>query len=191
MVALKITLSIIILLIILILLLLFSNFLVILSVSKKNLTVKIKILGIKFTIPLDEKPKKSEKKPKKESEKEDDETSIMKRFSEFRNEYNRQKSAIIKALAYLKNKITIYETGLYGQFGTGNAASTGMAYGGVHIFFGTIAALLAQYFVFPKPINVNVEAIFDKAVFEIEFKAVIKSKIYYLLRAVLIYLKNK
>ena len=171
--------------VILVALLLFSDFLVILSVSEKALTVKIRVLHITIRIPLGEK--KKEKKPKEKKETED---SVMKKFLEMRNTFTRIRAALEETLSYLSQKIKVQEVGVMGKFGLGNAALTGMSYGGVEAFSGVITGLLQHFFCFEKPPFRNIQLDYDHLVFQLNFAMILKTKPIYLLKAGLIFLKN-
>ncbi|MBQ7792120.1 MAG: DUF2953 domain-containing protein, partial [Clostridia bacterium] len=123
---------------------LFSNFLVILSVSEKNLIVKLKILHITIRIPLEKKEKTKKEEPKKE----ETQDSVMKKFLEMRNTFTRIREALGKTLSYLSQKIAVKESGVVGKFGLGNAALTGMSYGGVEAFAGVVTGFLQHFFKF-------------------------------------------
>lgn len=169
--------------------LLFSNFLVILSVSEKNLIVKIKILHITIRIPL-EKKEKASKEEKKESQEKPTQDSVMKKFLEMRNTFTRIRQALEKTLSYLAQKIHIKETGVVGKFGLGNAALTGMSYGAVEAFAGVVTGFLQHFFQFEKPPYRNIQMDYDNLVFELRFAMILKTKPYILIKAALIFLKN-
>ncbi len=186
-----IALYILLFLLLLLAILLFSDFLVILSVSEKNLIVKVRVLHLTIRIPLDKKPKK-EKKGKKEKPKKEEETqdSVMKKFLEMRNTFTRVRTALEATLSYLSQKIHIQETGVVGKFGLGNAALTGMSYGGVEAFAGVVTGLLQHFFKFEKAPYRNIQMEYDKLVFELTFALILKTKPIYLLKAALIFWKN-
>ena len=176
---------ILLLLIVLILVLLFSPFLVILSVSEKNLTVKIRVLRITIRIPLQKKEDKEDKT------KEENPDSVLQKFLEMRNTFTRIRKALEETLGYLCRKIHIHETGVVGKFGLGNAALTGMSYGMVEAFAGMVTGFLQHYFRFDKAPYRNVQMEYDKLIFELKFAMIVKTKPIYLLVAALIFLKNR
>lgn len=182
-----VALCIVFILILLIALLLFSQFLVILSVSEKNLTLKIKVLHITIRIPLGEKKENKPKKEKKETETED---SVMKKFLEMRNTFARVRAALEETLSYLNQKIRVQEIGVVGKFGLGNAALTGMSYGAVEAFSGVVTGLLQHFLKFEKPLYRNIQMDYDHLVFQLNFAMILKTKPIYLLNAGLIFLKN-
>lgn len=182
-----IVLYIFLILILLTALLLFSNFLVILSVSEKKLTVKIKVLHITIRIPLEEKKPKKEKKEQKPKESND---SVMKQFLEMRNTFTRIRSALEATLSYLNQKIKVQQIGVVGKFGLGNAALTGMSYGAVEAFSGVVTGLLQHFLQFEQPLYRNIQMDYDNVVFELNFAMILKTKPIYLLCAGLIFLKN-
>ncbi len=182
-----IALYILLFLLVLVAILLFSDFLVILSVSEKNLIVKVRVLHITIRIPLDKKPKKEQQEKQKKEETQD---SVMKKFLEMRNTFTRVRTALEATLAYLSQKIHIKETGVVGKFGLGNAALTGMSYGGVEAFAGVVTGLLQHFFKFDKPPYRNIQMEYDKLVFELTFALILKTKPIYLLTAALIFWKN-
>lgn len=172
-------------------LLLFSTFSVILSTEGKSINIKIKVLGIGFSVPLSKKEKKTKKK-KEEKEKNVTETeeSVMKKFFDLRNNFNRSKKAIELVLIYLRKRIEISDFGVMGEFGTGNAAATGMAYGAVNAFANTVLGFLGQYFSIKKPPVTAVKLNYEKAVFNMKFAFMVKTKLWYLLKAFFIYRNN-
>ena len=169
--------------------LLFSDFLVILSVSDKAFTVKIRVLHITIRIPLGEKQEKKGKKEKAPETKET-EDSVMKKFLEMRNTFSRIREALEKTLSYLSQKIKVQEAGVIGKFGLGNAALTGMSYGGVTAFVGVVTGLLQHFFKLEKPPYNNVQMDYDNLVFQLNFAMILKTKPIYLFKAGLIFLKN-
>ena len=162
--------------------LLFSPFLVILSVSEKNLTIKIRVLKITLQIPL-------QKKEKVKTEETQD--SVMQKFLEMRNTFTRIREALGKTLSYLSKKIHIQETGVVGKFGLGNAAVTGMSYGLVEAFAGVVTGFLQHFFQFDKAPFRNIQMEYDKLIFELKFAMIVKTKPIYLFIAALIFLKNR
>ncbi len=171
-------------------LLLFCDFLVILSVSEKQLTVKIRVLHITIRIPLEKKADKTPKKEKKQDVPDETQDSVMKKFLEMRNTFTRIRTALEKTLSYLSQKIKIKELGVMGKFGLGNAALTGMSYGAVEAFAGLVTGFLQHFFKFEKPIYRNVQMEYDSLVFQMNFAMVLKTKPIYLLTAALIFLKH-
>ena len=184
-----IVLGILIFLIIAVLLLLFFDFSVILSTEGKKIKVFIKVLGIKFSVPLSKKEKKNVEKFAEESAEAEEET-VMKRFFDMRNNFSRQKKALELALIYMKKRIIIDELGAVGEFGTGSAASSGIAYGTVMGFVNGVFGFLGQYFSLKKPPDIRLGINYDKPVFDIRFMFMVRTKPWYLLRAFLIYRNN-
>ena len=172
--------------VVLLLALLFSPFLVILSVSEKNLIVKLRVLHITIRIPLDKK-----KKEKPEETGEENQDSVLQKFLEMRNTFTRIRGALEKTLAYLSRKIHIHETGVVGKFGLGNAALTGMSYGMVEAFAGMVTGFLHHYFPFDKAPYRNLQLEYNQLVFELQFAMIVKTKPIYLLKAALIFLKYR
>jgi hypothetical protein len=163
------------------------DFSVILSYNEKSFIIKIKALG--FTIKI---PKIKDKKAKQKKEKKiETQDTVMKKFLDLRNEFTRKKNALSLTLSYLKGKIKIYETGIAGKFGLGNAAATGIAYGSLHAFLGVFTGFLGNLLQLEKLPSVNIDLDYDKIVFDIQFLAVIKIKPYHLLNAAIIFYKNK
>ena len=173
-------------LLILVALLLFCDFLVILSVSEKQLTLKTRVLHMTIRIPLEKTAEKKQTK-KKEEETQD---SVMKKFLEMRNTFTRIRTALEHTLSYLSQKIKIKELGVMGKFGLGNAALTGMSYGAVEAFAGLVTGFLQHFFIFEKSIYRNVQMEYDSLVFQMNFAMVLKTKPIYLLTAALIFLKH-
>jgi len=188
MLALYIILGILLILLIAVSLLLFLKFSVILSTEGKNINIKIKILGIAFSIPLSKNEKAKEEK--KEKPKVETEETVMEKFLNLRNNFTRQKNAIELAVIYLRKKIEIDDFGITGEFGTGNAASTGIAYGAVNAFINTVFGFLGQLFLIKKAPVTAVKLEYNKAVFNLKFAFMIKTKLWYLLKAFLIYKNN-
>ena len=168
---------------ILLVLFLFLKFSVILSIKKGNLEVKIRVLGIKFKISLSEKKKKDEKEAPK------DENSVMEKFMDLRNNFNRTKDAIKETLSYLRYKMELCEAGILGDFGTGNAATTGIAYGSVQALVAGISSLIGQYFELKKPVRINIDLNFSEPVFNMSFHAIVKARPIHILTAALKFIK--
>ena len=159
---------------ILLVLFLFLKFSVIISIKKGNLELWIKVLGLKLKIPLDGKKNEEAEKPK-------DENSVMKSFMDVRNTFNRMRIAATAALSYLRYKIELDDIGILGDFGTGDAATTAIAYGSVQAFTASVTSLVGQYFELKKPATVKVDLNFLEFVFEIGFHALIKARPIHLL----------
>ena len=175
-------------------LLLFCPLSLLLSVSEKEMLVKLKVLGISIRIPLGkkDKTKKKEKKTKKkkmEKSKEDKE-SVMKKFLEMRNTFARIKEALGKSLAYLSRKIHIPQMCVLGTFGLGDAALTGMSYGMVEAFTGVVTGFLQHFFVFDKPVYYGLAMDYDNVVFKLQFAMELKTKPWYLVKGALIFYKH-
>lgn len=184
-------LAILLILILLSLILLFSEFTVIMSTEGKNISVRLEALGLSFKLPLDKKTEKKAKKTKKEEPtKNENEESVMKKLMDMRNNFTRSKKALELAIIYLKNKIKLCELGVMGEFGTGNAAATGIAYGAFNAFVNTVFGFLGQFFSIKNPPETAVKLEYNKAVFNIKFAFMVKTKPFYLLKAFLIYKDN-
>ena len=189
----KIVLLVLCLFLILITAVLVSPFLVILSVSDKDIRVKLKVLHITIRIPLGEKEKKEAKKAEKKKEKKAEENSadsVMKKFLEMRNTFTRIRSALEAVCSYLAKKIHIQEIGMTGNFGLGNAALTGMSYGMVEAFIGLVVGFLQHFFQFEKPPYRNLQMDYDNLTFELNFAMIMKTKPIYLLKAAWIFRRN-
>ena len=169
---------------ILLVLFLFLKFSVILSIKKGNLEIRLKVFGLKFKIPLEKKSKKEAKKPLS------DEDSVMKKFMDLRNNFNRVRPAVSKTLSYLQYKIELCDIGVLGDFGTGDAATTGIAFGSVHALLGAVSSLIGQFFTLKNPIMTNVELDFSKPVFNLSLHAKIKARPIHLLTGILMYFKT-
>jgi hypothetical protein len=165
-------------------LILIFDFTVILTYEDNSFRIKIRVLGIVLKIPI-------AKREEKQKKKDETENSIMKKFLEARNGFNRKKEALSLALEFLKGKVIIYETGITGEFGLGNAAATGIAYGSIHAFVGTIIGFLAIYHKIEKSPSINIDLNYDKFIFKLNFSLVLKLKILNLIKAIIIFNKNK
>ena len=168
---------------------LFLKFSVILSTEGKTINIKIRILGISFAIPISKK-EKPKKEKKKEDKKPETEQTVMEKFLNLRNSFSRQKKAIELAIIYLRKKIELKDFGITGEFGTGNAATTGIAYGAVSAFVNTVFGFLGQLLLIKKAPAIAVRLNYDKAVFSLKFAFMIRTTLWYLLKAFLIYKNN-
>lgn len=175
-------------------LILFCPLSVLFSVGETQLTLRIKVLGIRIRIPLGEKkdnPKKEKKAKKgKEEPKAEDKESAMKKFLEMRNTFTRIREALGKTLSYLSRKIRIPQLAVMGKFGLGDAALTGMSYGAVEAFTGVVTGFLQHFLVFEKPVYYKLDMDYDNVVFKLQFAMEIKTKPWYLVRGALIFYKN-
>ena len=135
------------------------------------------------------KKEKLLKKPE-ETKKPQTEQTVMEKFLNLRNNFSRQKKAIELALIYFKNKIELKDFGITGEFGTGNAATTGMAYGAVSAFVNTVFGFLGQLFLIKKAPHIAVRLSYDKAAFSLRFAFMLRTTLWYLLKAFFIYKNN-
>ena len=187
--------SILAVVVLLLVLVLFCPFSVLLSVGEKEMLVKLKVLGISIRIPLGKKEKQDKKDKKKKTAKtkeepKEDKESVMKKFLEMRNTFARIKEALGKTLSYLSRKIKISQLGIVGRFGLGDAALTGMSYGMVEAFTGTVTGFLQHFFVFENPVYYNLDMDYDNVTFKLQFAMKVKTKPWYLLRGALIFYKH-
>ncbi len=166
---------------------------VLFSVGETELMLRVKVLGIRFRIPLGEKkdkPKKEKNVTEKKEPKAEDRESVMKKFLEMRNTFTRIREALGKTLSYLSRKIRILQLAVMGTFGLGDAALTGMSYGAVEAFTGVVTGFLQHFLVFEKPVYYKLDMDYDNVVFKLQFAMEVKTKPWYLVRGALIFYKN-
>lgn len=187
MTALYIISGILLLLILLISAILFSDFSVILTTEGKKVRLTLKTLGYSFDVPLE---KEKKKKPKKEEQQPKDENGVMEKLLNMRNNFTRKKKAIELVIIYLRKRIEIAKFGVMGEIGTGNAATTGMVYGTLNAFVNGVFGFLGQYFSLKNAPDVKIGLNYDKAVLNLKFAFMVKTKPWYLLKALLIYRNN-
>ncbi len=175
---------------------LFTDTKLILKYRDGNLAIIIKNTFLRIKINpqrLAEFRKKENKNDKKDEATE--ENGIFKKIEELKSKYNKSKEMIEVFAECMKYKISFSEIHIYVQYGTGNAATTGMAYGAIWTLIGNVYSYLCRHFSITFP-DVVLDADFNgKPVFKADIEGIIKLKFVHIIiatiRSLKIYKKHK
>ena len=133
---------------------------------------------IPLKIRLKTEKKKSEKPENKEKKKE--KLSVQKYIATAKKTmeaYNKSKNEIFEILGDITKKVSFSELVFLIEFGTGNAASTGIMTGAVWSATDIFVSIIDRIFGVEK-FNVNVTPYFDKKVFKGKFKSILKLRLW-------------
>ena len=193
------------LIILVILSLLFIKAKVILEYNKGYFRVIFRSGLIRFSIDSDKidkltskrKDSKKEEKPEEEKkpdgeEKSKDEIAPHEKFFDkvnaLKEKYLSLKTVANIFLRCVRYKINFSEIYIRVHYGTGDAPSTGMLYGAVWALIGNVYAFICRYFYMSFP-EVDLDADYNKKVFEAELKGIITVRPVHIIIAVLRSLK--
>ena len=170
------------LLLALITLILWTKTKIMVSFKDSGLKITFKILFVKYTITqekLDKKKGASEKKDKKKAKKSKEEQGaeekkgFVEKMLHYLELYKMGKVILRRMLGYLRYKIDIDGTSIAVSYGTGDAATTGIAYGLIFGAGSILYNILYCYFNVEYP-NLDVAPDFTAKKFDIEFESIIK-----------------
>lgn len=147
--------------------------------GENNAYIHIKLFGfIPVKIRLKTEKKKKEKPEKNEKKKE--KLSVKKYIDTAKKTmeaYNRSKDEIAEIIGDITKKVSFSEIVFLVDFGTGNAASTGIMTGAVWSATDIFVCVIDRIFGVEK-FNVNVTPFFDKKVFKGKFKSILKLRLW-------------
>lgn len=188
MVALYIVLALLLIFVLFFAVMLFTKLTLVITINKKGLGIKIKKFNIGFNFKIN--TKKDPKEVKEKAKKMDDESKVMKKFLDTKNNFMRQKSSIGVALSYMKGKVDLCEVALYGYFGTGNPMSGGIVVGTVYAFLNTVVGFLGNFFNIETQPHINVKLKEKQSICDLNGAFMVKAKPYCVLKALYIYKKS-
>ncbi len=175
--------------------LIFSPLTIDVEYSFGKLKITFKCLFIRFSVkdlPGNKNGKKSKSTQKPEQ---NPPRSVLQKIAAARKGYEDTKGILIEVLDLLKNRAELKDLYIRAKYGTGDAAITGMIYGAVWAFVGSVYGLLCRFFRVEFP-RLELEPVFsgDKA-FEIEAEGIIKTRLVHIItaaiRSIKIYYKHK
>lgn len=182
----KIFLTVIFLILVIIAVLLFSP----LRINAEYRDGKVKLIFrcafVKFTLDTSKlrKKKKTEKQKQNSAKAEDTvkEADGFSKFDGFKSELAVTGAIIAEAFELVKNRVRFSDIYLRLRYGTGDAAGTGILYGGIWILVGNIYAFLCRYFYVEFP-TVELDPVFNEKAFEIEVQGIIKTRLVHIIIA--------
>lgn len=171
---------------------LWSPFKVVVEYRNKKTTLSFRCRFFKFTI----KPKTKQKpKPeRKDTSGDDKKTGLSEKIKKWKSNFEEYKVFLDEIMILLHNRAKL--TGIYIRirYGTGNAASTGILYGGIWALVGSIYAYICRYVSVEYP-KVELEPNFKGKEFDIELAGIIEARLVHIITAVFrsikLYLKHK
>lgn len=174
-----------------ILLLLFIGFIFALLFLKSKVefiydgkVLKLKIvngfLKLKFNFPEQKKKKRQDVKGKEKKDSNDPE----KKVEGFKNKYNKNKNAIKMFLKLTRYKIHFQKLSITLEYGSGNAATTGILYGVIWGIVSSIYNTLNLYFNAEYP-EVNVTPDFHNKKFDIAVKGILRVRLVHIISAII------
>ncbi len=104
-------------------------------------------------------------------------------IDEYKEEWQEKITLIKKLLGDMRYKIEIEQLKLIVDFGTGNPAHTGMAYGSMWNLLGFIYPILSFYFKISAPV-IDITPDFYEKRLDIEFRSIIKVRPRHIIKAV-------
>ena len=188
----KYVLVLILLLLVFVTVFLFSPLKIVAEYREAKLKLIFKCLFIK--VKIDDSKFKAKKSQEAKLENKKTSANAFGRIKDFKENYGNVKDILGEILNLVRNKAEF--SGIYVRirYGTGEAAITGMIYGGIWSLVGSFYSFLCRFFriEFPK---LELEPIFGEKAFEIEAEGIITTKPVHIITAVLrsakIYKKHK
>lgn len=162
------------------------------SVEYRNKKLSIVFRNFLFKIVIDDRFLNKKKDKKKETENEN--TGIMDKIKAFKEGYHKFDGVLDEIFSLVRDKAEFPKIYLRVRYGTGDAAITGIIYGGIWSLVGNIYAFLCRFFKVKFP-TVELEPVFGGKAFEIEAEGIIKTQLVHIITAVIrsvkIYSKHK
>ena len=158
--------------------------------SKKT-TVSFRCRFFKFKL----KPNTKEKSEKKDTSNENDtKLRLTEKIRKWKSDFEEYKVFLDEIMILLQNRARF--TGIYVRihYGTGNAATTGILYGGIWALVGSVYAYLCRYVSIEYP-KVELKPNFSEKELDIELAGIIEARLVHIItavfRSVKIYSKHK
>lgn len=128
--------------------------------------------------------KPQERKEKRQQRSRDSADNFMDELDRIREYCFTLKGLASAAFKYIRHKVHITDITVRSKFGTGEASQAGIIYGAVWALIADVYAVLASMFYIDFP-EVNLEPVFNEAVFEIDARGIIRIRIVHIITAVL------
>lgn len=167
------------------------------DVEYRNTKLKITIKCLFIKVTLDEnsfsktRGKQSSKPKQKVSNKEysAEKISPIEKLKNLKKSYNEMKDILNDIFELLKDKAEFSGIYVRVKYGTGDAAITGMIYGAIWSFIGSVYGFLCRFFSIKFP-KVELEPQFGGKAFEIEAEGIITTRLVHIIIAAIRSLKN-
>ncbi len=156
--------------------------------SKKT-TVSFRCRFFKFTL----KPKTKEKSEKKDAPNET-KLKLTEKLRKWKSDFEEYKIFLDEIMILLQDRAKL--TGIYVRihYGTGNAATTGILYGGIWALVGSVYAYLCRYVSVEYP-KVELKPNFNDKELDVELAGIIEARLVHIItavfRSVKLYSKHK
>ncbi len=156
-----------------------------LIIEYRDKELKLKVRNAFLRLTLDSKTV-SKLRGKEQGEKKKDESpskGVFEKISDLKEKYNSVKETIDVFAEFTKHRISISKVKVYITYGTGDACTTGMAYGAIWALIGNIYSYVCRHFYITFP-EVKLNAQFDgKPTFEAECEGIIKLRFVHIIIA--------
>lgn len=181
----KIFLLVAVLIVLFAVLLLFCPLRIDIEYRNKGVKITFRCVFLKYTVD-NSKFKVKNKKPSTEPEVKA--TEEKKKTDKLFEGFDDTKELLQIIIDLVKNKARFSDLYIRFRYGVGDAAYTGILYGGIWALIGNVYAYLCRYFYIDFP-KVELEPVFDKKVFEAEAQGIITTRLVHIITAVLRSLK--
>ena len=174
--------------------LIFSPLIINAEYRNKKLKLVLRCAFLRYTVNdsafrKKEKKTKEGKTPEKDNGSESDK-SFMGKISKWGKGYGDASEVLAEILDLVKYRAEFYDIYLRLRYGSGDAAATGILYGGIWTVIGSAYSYLCRYFSIEFP-KVELEPVFNEKVFDIEAQGIIKTRLVHIIRCVLKILKKQ
>ncbi len=154
----------------------------------KTIIVKVNCLFISYTY---------RKKDKKKEEKDTADTpkpGVLERINSVKKGYEEVKDVIDEVVKFSHDHVEIRDIYIRVRYGTGDAAITGIIYGGIWTLVGNIYSTVCRFWKVQFP-RLELEPVFGGKAFEIEAEGIIKTRLVHIIttaiRSLKIYKNSK
>ncbi len=155
----------------------------------KTTVVRVKCLFISYTYRKKDKKKEDEK-----TAADTPKPGVLERINSVKKGYEEIKDVISEVVEFSHNHVEIRDIYIRIKYGTGDAAITGIIYGGIWSLVGNIYSILCRYWKVQFP-RLELEPIFGGKAFEVEAEGIIKTRLVHIIttaiRSLKIYKNSK
>ena len=162
--------------------LLFSPLKINAEYRNRKLRLTFQCAFIRFSISDSAFRKK--RKNKKDKPQKDVRMEKPSEFEKLKNKYGGAKAVLTEIIKNAENRVRFSDIYIRIRYGTGDASSTGILYGGIWSLVGNAYAYLCRHFYIQFP-NVELEPVFDGKAFEIELQGIITTRLVHIIICVL------
>ena len=161
--------------------------------NKAKLTFRCAFIKFSVSDSTFRKKDKKQKPQKVEDKPQDAEAEPLSRLDKLKNDIGGAKVILAEIFELVKNRARFLDIYLRLRYGTGDAANTGILYGGIWSLVGNIYAFLCRYFYVEFP-TVELEPVFTEKAFEIEAQGIITTRLVHIIiaafRSLKLYMKH-